>query len=118
MERVEEEEVIDRAKIIVLDPRLPAVGGMKESVTGGPAVERVHEINGVNLPRHSDHGPCAPGIGRMREFADVSQERRGSDPAFGRREGGDSLQTEPGRDGCLLCPVAAPGVRSRKSGRQ
>ena len=91
VERIEKEEVVDRAEVVILDPRLSAVCRVKEGVACGPAMERIDESDRVHLARHFDNCPCPSGIGRVCELADVSEERRRSDPALGWRNGRDSL---------------------------
>ena len=107
---IEKEQIQDCPKWIVLDPGHSSVGGVEESVAGGPAVKWIDESDRIYLARHRDDGPISPSVGRVRELADISEERRGSNPAFVRGKCRYSLEAEPGRNWRLLDPAGSNGV--------
>jgi hypothetical protein len=111
--QVEEKEVQNSAEVVVLDPGRAAIGGVEKGISGSPAVERVNERDRIHLARHGNNRPGSSGVGGVRQLAHVTEERGGSDPAFVRRKGGDSLQTKPGGNGRLLCPARAAGGNAR-----
>ena len=74
MQRVVEVEVVDRSEVVVPDPGLSAVRRVEEGVAGGPAVQRVDEVDGVHLARHVNDRPRASGVRRVRELADVAEQ--------------------------------------------
>src|SRR5439155_13731466 len=79
MERVEKENVGNAAEVVVLDPGLPAVGGMKECVAAGPTMQRVDKGDASHLAIDRDNGPAVSGIGGVGEFAEVIEKSRRSD---------------------------------------
>lgn len=106
VEGIEEEEIVDRAETVVLDPGLASVSRVKKSITCGPTVERINKSDRVYLPIDRNDCPRSPRVRRMRKLAHIIKKRGRSDPAFGWRKRGDSLQAEPGRNRRLLRPTA------------